>query len=60
MTEKRIDQKCPKCGSKILCREGNEIVCLNSKCNHHFPSKRFSDKEILTRIEIVREFNEGG
>lgn len=48
---------CPECGSKLLAREGDKIICLGFNCEWEIESKRVSDKEIPLYKEIVREFN---
>lgn len=42
---------CPKCGYKLLAREGNpdgtiDVICLGYTCNWRTPAKRESDVEI--------------
>lgn len=51
---------CPKCNSKLLARQNDEIICLNYGCNWSIDSKREEDKEIPTLGYLKKEYNGGG
>jgi hypothetical protein len=55
--ERRDRTRCKVCHGEILCYEDDTrmIVCLNDKCGHQEPSKRFSD---VSDIPKMNEFKE--
>lgn len=41
---------CPKCGYELLCREGDNIICL--RCDWEIESKRQDDEELFKISEL--------
>jgi hypothetical protein len=50
------NEGCPVCGFKLLCREGDEIICLASTCDWRIVSKREADKEIPLINKLKQEW----
>ena len=57
MDDKRIERSCPKCGYKLLGREGSVIMCLNPNCDWAIQSKRQEDSNIPLFTDLQKQFN---
>lgn len=52
--DKRRENRCQKCGSKLLYRKNNIICCAVTGCDWSVEAKRVNDKEIKTFEEWKR------
>ena len=53
ITDRRAEG-CPKCGSKLLARKDNMIICLKSSCDFQVERKRKLDEDIPDFKEIKK------
>ena len=54
MNDKRGKLICPKCGSSLLARVDDKVVCLNFGCEWIIEGKREEDKQLPEIHEIKR------
>jgi len=65
MSEEKRTNVCPKCGSKIIVRQGIFIFCTESSCDWAIQSKRKEDiqiplfSQIKPVAEIILKFTSG-
>mgnify|MGYP001577505481 CR=1 FL=1 len=54
--ERRVINKCPKCGGTLLYRKDNILCCLNKECYYEWKAKREGDNKIKTMAEIEHDW----
>lgn len=54
MDIKQRSRKCPKCGSELLARVDNKVVCLNFGCEWVIDGQRKEDRELPEIHELKR------
>ena len=50
-------KSCPKCGSLLIARNNDKIICLQSNCNWETISKRESDSFLPNFTQLKEDFN---
>ncbi len=54
ITDRRMDNGCPKCNFKLLARRDDKIICL--RCDWEIEAKRKQDKDISDYNDIKKDW----